>query len=65
MGTVLAISCHWLSETPGTGYDLETERSESLLGFLSPLQTIYLMEEVYAKILIHVLNCLHYWLWAG
>ena len=44
METVLAISCHWLSETPGTGYDLETERSESLLGFLSPLQTIYLIE---------------------
>ena len=65
MGTVLAISCHWLSETPGTGYDLETERSESLLGFLSPLQTIYLIEEVYAKILIHVLNCLYYWLGAG
>ena len=26
---------------------------------------IYLIEEVYAKILIHVLNCLYYWLGAG
>ena len=65
VGTVLSISCHWLSETPGTGYELETERSQSLLSFVSPLQTIYLIEEIYAKILIHVSNCLYYWLWAG
>ena len=45
---------------PGTGYELESEWSQSLLGFVSPLQTIYLIEEVYAKILIHVLNCLYY-----
>ena len=56
MGTVLFISSHCLSETPG--YELETERSQSLLGFVSPLQTIYLIEEVYAKILIHVLELL-------